>query len=320
MGQRQDQLLLGPRLRNLTVNTSVTIQALGIRLANAPRIWRSRRGLSRLPVVGGIASIPSRASTLSDVIDTILPQVERLHLFLHGYADIPPGVVRTGVIVHLAPASHPYRTAGKFFGLTQEPRPCIYCTFDDDILYGADHVARLRAALLRYGGRALVGIHNGWFRRSPGSYVRRSRSRNFASSLWVDQLADEIGTGTAAFVSNVLPVNPAAWPYGMMDDLMMAIEAETRAVPRIAVARPARSLIELGRNQPDSINLKVKQDDSAQTEQLERLLQLRRRNRFRYLVPPSLEMPEATPPARRAEPGPARPSAAPAPSAPAHRP
>jgi hypothetical protein len=278
MSKRFYQLLLFPRLRNLAMSTVGTLRALVVRLVIAPVSWQTRQQLSRLSVVGGLGSIPSRAGSLPRVLDTILPQVERLHLFLHGYESVPPEVIRPGVIVHLAPASDPYRTAGKFFGLAQEPQPCIYCTFDDDILYGDGHVARLRAALIRYSGRALVGIHSASFRPSTGSYLHRQVTRHFTRGLWVDQLADEIGTGTGAFVSSVLPVDPTTWPHGFMDDLMMAIEAEARGVPRVAVARPRGSLTALGRHQPDSIYAKVRQDDSAQTEQMQRLLHLTRRN------------------------------------------
>jgi hypothetical protein len=225
MSKRFYQLLLFPRLRNLAMSTVGTLRALVVRLVIAPVSWQTRQQLSRLSVVGGLGSIPSRAGSLPRVLDTILPQVERLHLFLHGYESVPPEVIRPGVIVHLAPASDPYRTAGKFFGLAQEPQPCIYCTFDDDILYGDGHVARLRAALIRYSGRALVGIHSASFRPSTGSYLHRQVTRHFTRGLWVDQLADEIGTGTGAFVSSVLPVDPTTWPHGFMDDLMMAIEA-----------------------------------------------------------------------------------------------
>ena len=50
------------------------------------------------------------------------------------------------------------------------------------------------------------------------------------------------------------------------------------------MGRPARSLIELARNQPDSIYFKVKQDDSAQTEQLGRLMQLEQGHPLRYVT------------------------------------
>ena len=111
MTKRQQQRRFLPRLRSLLINISNTLQVLAIRLATVPATRRSRRQLSQLPVVGGMGSIPSRAGTLAQVIDTVLPQVDRLHLFLHGYTDIPPGVVRPGVIVHRAPLAHPYRTA-----------------------------------------------------------------------------------------------------------------------------------------------------------------------------------------------------------------
>lgn len=269
---------VSPRhVANFTASVSGTFGALLLRIVGATHIWWARRKIAALPVVGGLASIPTRAADLRRVIDSILPQVDRLHVFLHGYSTVPQDVVRPGVIVHLAPADHPYRTAGKFYGLTQETAACIYCTFDDDIDYRPGHVARLRAAILRYGGRAVVGLQAATFSRSPGGYLARMRSRGFARGLWFDQRADEIGTGTSAFLSTALRLDPANWPQTNMDDLMLAIDAEAQGLPRIGIARPAGSIVAIRRNQPDSIKLKVKHDDSLQSAQLARLEAMTRR-------------------------------------------
>jgi hypothetical protein len=228
----------------------------------------------RLPKVGGMASIPTRAHNLPAVLAEVLPQVERLHLFLHGYTEIPDSVRLPKVIPYLAPKSHPYRASGKFYGLAQETAPCIYVGFDDDILYRAGHVARLLRALRRYRGRAIVGVHGIRYLSADATFRTRRRSYFFERALLLDHQVDVLGTGTVAFVSSQYSIDPPAWPHGDMDDLMAAQQAELLGLPRIAIARPARSIQSIETNQDDSLWRVALNDNTRHTEQLHILLEL----------------------------------------------
>jgi len=230
--------------------------------------------LDRLPRVGGMASIPTRATDLERVIEQILPQVDRLHLFLHGYETIPPAAHRQKVIATLAPKSHPFRASGKFYGLTQETEPCLYFGFDDDILYLHGHVDRLVNGLKRYRGRAVVGIHGARHLSPDATFNTHRRSYHFERGLVADHVVDIVGTGTVGFVSSMLPINPPSWPHGDMDDIMFAIEAEKRHLPRVAIARPRRSIVAIATNQDDSLLQVARRDNTRHTEQLRILLTL----------------------------------------------
>jgi hypothetical protein len=247
--------------------------------------WRrgraAREALTSLPLVGGMSSIPSRVAELVRILDHIVPQLDRLHLFLHGYETVPGGVARPKVTITLAPRNHPYRQSGKFFGLSQEARPCLYFTFDDDILYLEGHVRRLREALLRYSGNVVVGVHGATFFRRVASYTRDRTVRHFARPLLADEVVDQLGAGTAAFAAQRLPIDPPRWAHGDMDDLMLAIEAERNGLPRIAVARPSRSLIPLEIGKIDSLWKKVQLDDTRQLQHLETLMKLTQHPRWR---------------------------------------
>lgn len=254
--------------------TRAALSALHLRLTGAFADRATRRTLETLPTVGGLASIPSRAANLPRILDELLPQLDHLHLFLHGYDAIPDGVERPGVAVTLAAVDHPYRGSGKFFGLAGEAPPCLYFGFDDDILYRPGHVRRLRAALLRYAGSAVVGLHGATFLDPLAPYTEQRRVYHFPSALLADEVVDQLGAGTCAFVSSRLPLDPPAWPHGDMDDLMVAIEAERLGLKRIAVRRPRNSAVPLQSNEPDSLWEKAKLDDSRQTQQLRTLMRL----------------------------------------------
>ena len=153
----------------------------------------------------------------------------------------------------------------------------MYFGFDDDIIYADGHVRRLRAALIRYGGHAIVGVHGVRFRSPNAPYTKDRRVRLFTDGLRFDEVVDEIGCGTCGFVSSELPVDPPSWPHGDMDDLMIAIEAERRGLPRIAVRRPWRSIFAAFADEDESLWRQTVADHSRQTEQLKTLLRLMKR-------------------------------------------
>ena len=248
------------------------LAALKLRITHS--LKPSAGSIAGLPRVGGLASIPTRASDLAEVLGHILPQVDRLHLFLHGYPAVPAAADHPKILVHLAPADTPYRASGKFYGLTREPDPCIYFGFDDDIRYFKGHVDRLVAALGRYGGNTIVGLHGTSYRGEPVNFLRRHRVYRFQRGYALARTVDILGTGTVGFLTEHLRFDPTLWPHGDMDDIMVAIEAERRGMPRIVIGRPRRSIMPIAERQPDSLWQRTLEDSSRQTEQLKVLLAL----------------------------------------------
>lgn len=251
------------------------LAALKLRLAHSRD--RSAQRIASLPRVGGLASIPSRAGDLAEVLGHILPQVDRLHLFLHGYAEVPPEAVHPRIQVCLAPVDTPYRASGKFYGLARETEPCVYFGFDDDIRYHAGHVDRLVAALIRYGERTVVGLYGSSYRKQPLSFLDRHRTYRFQRGYALARRVDLLGTGTIGFLTEHLSFDPTTWPYGDMDDIMVAIEAQKRGMPRVCIARPKSSITPIAERQPDSLWSRTLEDPTRQTAQLAVLLELSRR-------------------------------------------
>jgi len=97
------------------------------------------------------------------------------------------------------------------------------------------------------------------------SYVLNRRVLHFMNSLAVDCIVDELGTGTLAFHSQTLHIDPEEWPHHDMCDLLLAIDAVRQEIPRIAINRPINYLHAIEEDQVDSSWTAAKNDDSRQT-------------------------------------------------------
>jgi hypothetical protein len=252
---------------------------------------RLRLQLASLPRIGGLASIPSRADTLPRVLAGIVPQVERLHLFLHGYDAIPEAARHSRIVPVLAPRDTPWRMSGRLYGLVAEPAACLYFTFDDDILYPADYVDRLAEALVRHEGNAVVGFHAHNYRRPYASYIRDRQGFAFTKRKLFESRVDELGAGTLGFVSSRLPMDPRRWKYGDMDDIMICQEAERAGLKRITLARRRHYIARARKDTTGTLWKGVLADESRSVEQMRVLLQLMGR------LPPSSDTATATAPA-----------------------
>lgn len=227
-----------------------------------------------LPLIGGIATMPSRAHTFPRVLDAILPQVDRLYVYLDRFAVVPDIVAREPKIVPLLPAEvGNLGGTGKFLGAALFAEPCLYVCFDDDIAYPANYVAVMRRALERHYFRALIGLHYAFFEPPYLSYRANRQVFHFAGGLIADLCVDMLGTGTAAFYTGSLPVDPRTWGQHNVDDLLLSIEAVKRELPRIAIRRPPGFLRALEEDQPDSIYQQITADDTRQTEIMRKALE-----------------------------------------------
>lgn len=206
-------------------------------------------------------------------LQSIIPQIDRLFIFLDKYDSIPQFLPASEKIVPLLPAQHGQLGGdGKFVGARLFASPCLYFCFDDDIRYPFGYVELLASGLERHYFRALVGLHASRFIAPHLSYYRDRRILHFSSPLGLDTLADEIGTGTLAFHSGHFPIDPSMWRFHTMADLMVGVEGVRRGMARIAIRRPKDFVTSLERDQLDSLHYQVATDDSRETAIMQSVL------------------------------------------------
>lgn len=220
--------------------------------------WRSTpRPLAK---VGGLATMPSRASSLENCIDSIVSQVDRLYVYLDKYSEIPEILKNYPNVFPLLPAkvesllgrTQNWGATGKFIA-TQLEGDCLYYTFDDDIIYPDDYSRRLGDVLAKYSYGVLVGVHGATFRAPYKSYTNDRHYVHFRFRLEHEITVDEIGTGTLAFRTSVFRPRIFEWSTMKILDMAVAIDAHDLGLPRVLVSRPQNYLQAVAEDQEDSL-------------------------------------------------------------------
>ena len=130
------------------------------------RYWHETRRIRALRRVATIATMPSRLGTFPTVVARLLPQVDKLFVFLDNFDATPQPFLLAGT-----PRYHPLAGGrgnlhcnGRFLPLKDLAGPSVVVVVDDDIQYPRNYVSRLINGLAAASGRAVVGVHGRVFK------------------------------------------------------------------------------------------------------------------------------------------------------------
>ncbi len=191
-------------------------------------------------VVAALACIPSRAKTLPRVVESLLPQVDRLCLYLNGYGDVPEFLKHPRITVARSQDHGDRGDAGKMFWTGQDEG--YYLTCDDDIIYPPDYVAQVVRGIEKYHRKAAVGFHGNVLVPPIHSYIRSKRSIRFSEPLSCDTPAHILGTGVAGFHTDTIRVRPSDFALPNMADNWFGVLSQQQRVPLVVLAHPGRWL------------------------------------------------------------------------------
>jgi hypothetical protein len=224
-----------------------------------------------------MATMPSRSDTAPRAIASILPQVDRLWLFLDRFDAVPAYAEHARIRVLRTDGVGDIRANGKLAGVAHEPSAsCTFFSVDDDVEYPADYCDVLEAHLEQYAGRAAVGVHAAIFQPPVASYVHDMSVMHRRASLDVATEVDLLGTDSTAFRTSTLHFDVREWKRINVVDLSFALLARRDAVPLVAIPRAKGWVQPLAERQVDSIWLGVKRDDTEQTALAQELVTLPR--------------------------------------------
>lgn len=217
----------------------------------------------------------SRQETFEKVLPVIRAQVDHVFIYLDGYAAAPSFLKDLErITVRHAETVGDLHCSSRFLCLRELAGPAVVVIADDDIVYPPDYVAVLTEMLQRVNGQAIVGVHGRTFMPPHRSYIRDAFMLHFSAGVEPPCHVHELGVGTCAFVSDRFPVDPREWTRNDMDDIIVAIEAQKRGLPRVVVARRAGWLRPYAEGQPDSLWSQTKRDDTEQSRRMRTLLGL----------------------------------------------
>jgi len=220
------------------------------------------------PVVLSLCSIPERQAMLQRTLASLAPQVDEIYLYLDRYTAVPSFVPTCHPKVHVVRSQDVpgLRDNGKFLPLQGLGQACFFFTADDDIAYPPDYVNAMLGKIEHYGRQAVVGVHGVLVPDQPKAYFSGwRRVFNFSKGLEKDQLVNNLGTGTVAFHTGLLPgLDYRQFAHAGMVDLYLAAFCKRQGVPMVAVARPEGWLQEQPSDTPQ-LFAEFAQNDARQT-------------------------------------------------------
>jgi len=201
------------------------------------------------PVLVSLCSIPERAELLRQVLASLAPQVDAIHIYLDRYDSIPDFVrnCHPQVTVYLSKDHPGLRDNGKFLAFSTLAEDCYYFTADDDIVYPPDYVASMVRRIEDYERQAVIGVHGVLLpEQAEGYFTSFRKVHMFKKELERDALVNNLGTGTVAFHSGLLRgLDLTHFGTPGMADLHLSVFCKQRDIPMVALARPEDWLQEL---------------------------------------------------------------------------
>ena len=223
-----------------------------------------------LPIVGGMATMPTRQKNLREVLPNILKNVDILYLYLDKYEYVPKFLYKFPKIKIIENLN--IGVTGKFLGVQMHHKSCIFFGFDDDIIYPNNYVEYLISALSKENFKAIVGVHGLNIKKPFSSFVKDMYSYHFEEKLDESKYVDILGCGTIAFHSDFFTPNINSWSNNNMDDLQIMRECIEHNFRRICISRPKNFLKAISKSQPDSIWAQTKLNDFRETKFIKQTL------------------------------------------------
>lgn len=228
---------------------------------------------SKQLLVAGMATMPSRIDSFELALNSILPQVDRLFVFLDRF-DEPYISGDPRVIILQSQQFGDLRANGKLLGLTMTGPDSYYFCVDDDIIYPHDYVEKMTNFIRANGDGIAATVHGSLLKPDLENYLTDRRILHRSHPLTKPQALHVSGTCTTAFSTNCLRFDVREWQTTNMVDLNFARECKQRNIPRLAIPRTENWVQCIAEHQADSIFTRLKEEHTTQTRMARALLDL----------------------------------------------
>lgn len=211
-----------------------------------------------------LASYPPRRDKLKVVVESILPQVDHLYVYLNEYSkdDVPEFLKHSRITVEVGGAD--LRDNGKFFFMDRV-RDGYVITVDDDLVYPHDYVQTLIRKIEFYDRKVVVGLHGTIYAKPIKSFFAGRTLIHFEEEMKQDTVVNQLGTGTTAFHTSAIRPELAWFRQSGMADVWFAVEARKRRVTLVAIERPVEWLTVQGVEET-TLFREFRRNDSVQTD------------------------------------------------------
>ena len=174
-----------------------------------------------------MASLPSRSEGLERVLDSLTGQVDKMHVALNGYSNIPKYFLKYNNLDFIM-ADNSKGDAMKFYWANETIG--YYVGWDDDLICANGTIEKLLKKCIQYN--CPVSLHGKKFKYPVSSY-HRAPVENYHCRKKVegDHPVDAIGTGVCCFQVGRPVLTIADFPEPNMADLWFALAAKRQNIP-----------------------------------------------------------------------------------------
>ena len=180
-------------------------------------------------ISANIGTFSGRRSVLKKALDTVLPHVDILRIYLNDYKELPDGLGQHPK-VHVI--TGPDRKSASRFTWADTSRPEYFFTIDDDILYSAEYFNKHIEFLKNHPG-SVVSLHGHVlkkFSESPYDMSNKVLSQvNFKASS-NHMAADVVGAGVMAFDLSLMQFPITDFPYSDVTDATVGVLCKNRGI------------------------------------------------------------------------------------------
>ena len=184
----------------------------------------------------GIASFGRRARMLEAAVESLLPQVDRIGVYLNNYPEIPSFLDHPRIVVEVSADHGDLRDNGKFFFLGKTGHR-FYASADDDLVYPPDYIDVLKGCLGDAGPGSAIAVHGAVY---PPRLLDMFTSRHlfhFSESLQHVMPVHLVGTGTLFFDQAEWQLSFDEFGEPGMADVWFARSAKARGARLFVVNR-----------------------------------------------------------------------------------
>ena len=199
----------------------------------------------RQKICASMASVAGREAMVVDAVLSLYPFVDKVRVYLNKYETVPEGLKLPRVEILRSQQYGDDGDAGKFFWVDDKEFD-LNLVCDDDMIFPADFVETMTAALARYDNKAVVGLHGILLKQpTPGYYDEKFRHvRRFVHGNNVDYQVHVLGTGAILYDARTLKLTRRDFQYRNMADIWLMQQAQAQGIPAICIARPRHWVIQ----------------------------------------------------------------------------
>lgn len=182
-----------------------------------------------------LTTIASREKSLEQVIKTLLPQVDKINVYLHGYTSKPDFLVNDKIRLEFDWEYGDRKDNDKFYFL-KDTKQGYHIIVDDDLIFTKDFVSKIVKECKRYKNKVVVGYHGRIIGQLPiASYYLDSTVYPCLGTVPEDVAVDVLGTGCICYHTGLKIQFDIAVKECFMSDIHFSMYCKEKEIPMIVL-------------------------------------------------------------------------------------